>query len=72
MEWRAKVSGALSLKNQILVKVYNRRAIDVDEVIEEPLGGAQPAFQLADHPGGQVAGAAGCRQRLSGEQSAAR
>ena len=31
----AKVTGALSLKNQVLVKVYNRRAFDVDAVVEE-------------------------------------
>ncbi|WP_375486778.1 adenylosuccinate synthase [uncultured Jatrophihabitans sp.] len=31
----AKVTGALSLKNQILVKVYNRKAFDVDAVVEE-------------------------------------
>ncbi|RYJ06890.1 MAG: adenylosuccinate synthase [Actinomycetales bacterium] len=35
---RAKVEGALELKNQILTKVYNRRSVDVDEVVEELLG----------------------------------
>ncbi|MBA2532828.1 MAG: adenylosuccinate synthase [Nocardioidaceae bacterium] len=30
-----KVEGALDLKNQILAKIYNRRAIDVDEVVAE-------------------------------------
>ncbi|MDT4893055.1 MAG: adenylosuccinate synthase [Pseudonocardiales bacterium] len=35
---RAKVSGALSLKNQILVKIYNRKAIEVEAVVEELLG----------------------------------
>jgi adenylosuccinate synthase len=34
---RQKVEGALELKNQILVKVYNRRAIEVDEVVAELL-----------------------------------
>jgi len=34
---RQKVEGALLLKNQILVKVYNRRAIDVDEIVDELL-----------------------------------
>jgi len=34
---RQKVEGALELKNQILVKVYNRRAIEVDEVVSELL-----------------------------------
>ncbi len=31
----AKVTGALSLKNQVLVKIYNRKAFDVDAVVEE-------------------------------------
>jgi adenylosuccinate synthase len=34
---RQKVEGALSLKNQVLVKVYNRKAIEVDEVVEDLL-----------------------------------
>ena len=34
---RAKVEGALTLKNQVLVKVYNRRAVTVDAVVEELL-----------------------------------
>ena len=34
---RQKVEGALDLKNQILVKIYNRRAIEVDEVVDELL-----------------------------------
>ena len=34
---RQKVEGALELKNHLLVKVYNRRAITVDEVVEELL-----------------------------------
>jgi adenylosuccinate synthase len=34
---RQKVEGALHQKNHLLVKVYNRRAIDVDEVVEELL-----------------------------------
>jgi adenylosuccinate synthase len=32
---RAKVSGALDLKNQTLVKIYNRKAFDVDTVVAE-------------------------------------
>jgi adenylosuccinate synthase len=35
---RAKVSGALNLKNQILVKIYNRKAVEVDTVVDELLG----------------------------------
>ncbi|MDR1999509.1 MAG: adenylosuccinate synthase [Frankiaceae bacterium] len=32
---RAKVSGALEFKNQVLVKIYNRRAFEVDAVVDE-------------------------------------
>ncbi|MEJ3403281.1 adenylosuccinate synthase [Rathayibacter sp. YIM 133350] len=35
---RQKVEGALDQKNHLLVKVYNRRAIGVDEIVEELLG----------------------------------
>ncbi|KQX62061.1 adenylosuccinate synthase [Angustibacter sp. Root456] len=38
---RQKVEGALELKNQILTKIYNRRAITVDEVVEELLEHAE-------------------------------
>jgi adenylosuccinate synthase len=31
----AKVTGALNLKNQVLVKIYNRKGFDVDAVVEE-------------------------------------
>ena len=31
---RQKIEGALHLKNQILVKIYNRRAVEVDEMVE--------------------------------------
>ena len=34
---RDKIQGALEQKNHLLVKVYNRRAIEVDEVVEELL-----------------------------------
>ncbi|MGZ8718406.1 MAG: adenylosuccinate synthase, partial [Aeromicrobium sp.] len=34
---RQKVEGALELKNQILTKIYNRRAVEVDEVVAELL-----------------------------------
>jgi len=37
---RQKVEGALELKNQLLTKVYNRRAVTVDEVVDELLGHA--------------------------------
>jgi adenylosuccinate synthase len=38
---RQKVEAALTLKNQILAKIYNRRAVEVDEVLEELLGYAE-------------------------------
>ncbi|MGA8987234.1 adenylosuccinate synthase [Aeromicrobium sp.] len=34
---RQKVEGALELKNQVLTKIYNRRAVEVDEIVEELL-----------------------------------
>ena len=36
--FRAKLEAALREKNQVLVKVYNRKAVDVNEVVEEYLG----------------------------------
>jgi adenylosuccinate synthase len=39
---RQKVEGALEQKNQLLVKVYNRRAIAVDAIVDEYLGYAEP------------------------------
>jgi adenylosuccinate synthase len=38
---RQKVEGALRDKNQILVKLYNRRAMSVDAVVDEYLGYAE-------------------------------
>jgi adenylosuccinate synthase len=38
---RQKVEGALAQKNHLLVKVYNRRAITVDEVVDELLAHAE-------------------------------
>ncbi|MEJ5913079.1 adenylosuccinate synthase [Pseudokineococcus sp. 1T1Z-3] len=35
---RQKVEAALELKNHVLVKVYNRRAVEADEVVQELLG----------------------------------
>jgi adenylosuccinate synthase len=37
----AKVAGALSMKNQVLVKIYNRNAVDPDEVVTELLSYAE-------------------------------
>ena len=38
---RQKVEGALDQKNHLLVKVYNRRAFEVDEIVEELLAYAE-------------------------------
>ena len=38
---RQKVEAALEFKNQLLVKVYNRRAMDVDEVVDTVLEAAR-------------------------------
>lgn len=35
---RQKVEGALEQKNQLLVKVYNRRAVGIDDVVDELMG----------------------------------
>ncbi|MDA3644858.1 adenylosuccinate synthase [Saccharopolyspora indica] len=46
---RQKVEAALDVKNQILVKVYNRRAMDVDEVVDTVLAqGEKFAHRIAD------------------------
>ena len=36
-----KIEGSLEVKNQLLAKVYNRRAVDVDAVVEELLAYAE-------------------------------
>ncbi|UCR88401.1 adenylosuccinate synthase [Mycetocola spongiae] len=38
---RQKVEGALGVKNHLLLKVYNRRAITVDEIVEDLLSYAE-------------------------------
>ncbi len=38
---RQKVEAALEFKNQVLAKIYNRRAIEVDEVLDELLAYAE-------------------------------
>ncbi|GAB3287632.1 adenylosuccinate synthase [Parasphingorhabdus pacifica] len=46
---RQKVEAALEFKNQLLVKVYNRRALDPDEVVDTVLGQAEHfAGRIAD------------------------
>jgi len=38
---RQKVEAALAFKNQVLAKIYNRRAVEADEVMDELLGYAE-------------------------------
>lgn len=38
---RQKVEGALELKNQILTKIYNRRAVEIDEAVDHLLAYAE-------------------------------
>jgi adenylosuccinate synthase len=46
---RQKVEAALEFKNQVLVKVYNRKALDPDAVVDEVLGAAERfAHRIAD------------------------
>jgi adenylosuccinate synthase len=47
--FRQKVAAALEVKNQILVKVYNRKALDADRVADEVLAaGENFAHRIAD------------------------
>jgi adenylosuccinate synthase len=47
--FRQKVEAALDIKNQILVKVYNRKALDADEVADEILAQVEQfADRIAD------------------------
>ncbi|MGW5388319.1 adenylosuccinate synthase [Nocardia sp. NPDC003963] len=44
-----KVEAALEFKNQVLVKIYNRRALDPQQVVEEVLGQAEKfAHRISD------------------------
>jgi adenylosuccinate synthase len=46
---RQKVEAALDTKNQILVKVYNRKGLEVDQVVDEVLSaGERFAHRIAD------------------------
>ncbi|MBV9142701.1 MAG: adenylosuccinate synthase [Pseudonocardiales bacterium] len=46
---RQKVEAALEFKNQVLVKVYNRRALDAEQVVDTALDqGAHFAHRIAD------------------------
>ena len=58
---RQKVEGALETKNQVLVKVYNRKAIAVDDVVDELLDPRRPA--AADGGRHVAAARAGARRR---------
>ncbi|WP_116115238.1 adenylosuccinate synthase [Amycolatopsis ruanii] len=47
--FRQKVEAALEFKNQVLVKVYNRKALDADQVADEVLAAVEKfAHRIAD------------------------
>src|SRR5699024_10013635 len=46
---RQKIESALEFKNQVLVKVYNRKALDPEQVLEEVMAaGEHFAYRIAD------------------------
>ncbi len=48
---RQKVEGSLELKNQILAKIYNRRAIEVDQIMDELLAHRDRIAPMVDDTG---------------------
>ena len=48
---RQKVEGALEAKNHLLVKIYNRRAIGVDEIVDELLSYAERLAPMVQDTG---------------------
>ena len=63
----AKIGAALEFKNQVLVKIYNRKALDPDEVVEDPAGpgrGLQAPHRR--HPAAAQQRAGGRRDRAAG------
>ena len=62
-----KVEAALDLKNQVLVKVYNRRALDVDTVVDDGAG-PRPPLRRPDrrHPPAAQPGPRARRDRAAG------
>ncbi|GAA5144844.1 adenylosuccinate synthase [Microbacterium pseudoresistens] len=52
---RQKVEGALDQKNHLLVKVFNRRAITVDEIVDDLLSYAERLRPMVDDTGHLVA-----------------
>jgi adenylosuccinate synthase len=64
---RQKVEAALEFKNQMLVKVYNRKALDVDEVVDEVLAaGREVRAPHRRHPAAAQPGARPRRDRAAG------
>ncbi len=61
---RQKVQGALDQKNHMLVKIYNRRAITVDEIVDNLLSYAE-RLRPIDPVDGIRTGSARCRPRRS-------
>ena len=56
---RQKVDGALDIKNQLLVKVYNRRAIDADAIVDDLLSYADRVRPMVADTGRLLAEALG-------------
>ncbi|MFT4158125.1 MAG: adenylosuccinate synthase [Microbacterium sp.] len=56
---RQKVEGALDQKNHLLVKVFNRRAVSVDEIVEELLSYAERLRPMVADTGHLIAEALG-------------
>ncbi|MBW8762392.1 MAG: adenylosuccinate synthase [Microbacterium sp.] len=56
---RQKVEGALDQKNHLLVKVFNRRAVTVDEIVEELLSYAERLRPMVADTGHLIAEALG-------------
>jgi adenylosuccinate synthase len=56
---RQKVEGALDQKNHLLVKIFNRRAITVDEVVEDLLSYAERVRPMVADTGHLIAEALG-------------
>ncbi|MFE6996315.1 adenylosuccinate synthase [Microbacterium sp. NPDC057659] len=56
---RQKVEGALDQKNHLLVKVFNRRAITCDEIVDELLGYAERLRPMVADTGHLIAEALG-------------
>ncbi len=51
-----KVEAALEFKNQVLAKIYNRKALDPQQVVDEVLGQAEGSSTASPTPGSNSTG----------------